>query len=400
MQTAAIPSSRLDSIDIFRAVTMLIMIFVNDFWTLEGVPQWLEHSAAEDDAMGLSDVVFPAFLFIAGLSIPYAITSRKLKKDSNVTILTHIFERTFALLLMGIFTVNLETALEDGMVISKHVWGIAMVVGFLLIWNVYPQKPEKKQFYRNLKLGGILILLTLAIIYKGGDPENPSQMETQWWGILGLIGWSYFLCAPIYLFTGDNLKLVGGAWVFFLIFNLFEFSGLLSFLDGIKPFFWIVGSGSMPAFMMAGVTASVIYRLYSDKLGSDKFVKLLLLLGLALCVYGFATKPFWGISKIRATPAWVGICTGISFFVFTFFFWLTDLKKNKAWADIIRPAGTSTLTCYLVPYVWYGLVTIFRVNLPVFMKTGFLGLIKSFLFALIVIWVTGKLNKQNVKLKI
>ncbi|MGV3599658.1 MAG: heparan-alpha-glucosaminide N-acetyltransferase domain-containing protein [Dyadobacter fermentans] len=69
MNKVASSSLRLDSIDVFRAVTMFLMIFVNDFWTLEGVPEWLEHSKAEEDAMGLSDVVFPAFLFIVGLSI-------------------------------------------------------------------------------------------------------------------------------------------------------------------------------------------------------------------------------------------------------------------------------------------------------------------------------------------
>ena len=57
-------SNRLKSIDILRALTMLLMIFVNDLWTLTDIPGWLEHKAAHDDGMGLADVVFPAFLFI------------------------------------------------------------------------------------------------------------------------------------------------------------------------------------------------------------------------------------------------------------------------------------------------------------------------------------------------
>ena len=68
---------RIASIDILRAVTMLLMIFVNDLWTLKGIPLWLEHTQANDDGMGLADSVFPAFLFIVGLSIPYAIAARK-----------------------------------------------------------------------------------------------------------------------------------------------------------------------------------------------------------------------------------------------------------------------------------------------------------------------------------
>ena len=68
---------RIASIDIFRALTMLLMIFVNDLWTLNNIPEWLGHRPADYDGMGLADVVFPAFLFIVGLSIPFAIKSRR-----------------------------------------------------------------------------------------------------------------------------------------------------------------------------------------------------------------------------------------------------------------------------------------------------------------------------------
>ena len=64
------------AIDMLRGLTMFLMIFVNDFWTVGGVPHWLEHAATHEDAMGLSDIVFPLFLFVVGLSIPYAIEHR------------------------------------------------------------------------------------------------------------------------------------------------------------------------------------------------------------------------------------------------------------------------------------------------------------------------------------
>lgn len=57
-------------IDLLRALTMFIMIFVNDFWKIHDVPHWLEHAAFGEDFMGLADVVFPAFLFVVGMSIP------------------------------------------------------------------------------------------------------------------------------------------------------------------------------------------------------------------------------------------------------------------------------------------------------------------------------------------
>lgn len=401
MKTLSPASLRLDSIDIFRALTMLLMIFVNDFWTLTGVPEWMEHSKGSDDAMGLSDVVFPVFLFIVGLSIPFAIANRKAKGDSNGTILFHIAERTFALLLMGVFIVNYENIVSSGMWVNKYVWEILMVVAFFLIWNVYPNDPGKKSLYTGLKILGYLLLVGLAAIYKGGDEANPTWMGTHWYGILGLIGWAYLICAVIYFLAGDNLAWNVIGWLFLVFFNLAEFAGILSFLDPVKDYVWIVGSGAMPAFTMAGVVASVIYRLYSRKNGiNTTYLIILTVLGIVCLLYGFGTRPFWGISKIRATPAWIGICSGIAFIVFAVLFWLVDLKKIKDWANIIKPAGTATLTCYLVPYIWYAVLTLIHFSLPEFLRTGVIGLIKSFCFALLVIIVTGLLNRIGIRLKI
>ena len=374
------------------------MIFVNDLWSLEGVPKWLEHSAAKDDAMGLSDVVFPAFLFIVGLSIPFAISNRRKHGDGNLAILGHILLRSFALLLMGIYIVNLENAVDSGMMISKYVWEILMVIAFLLIWNVYPDKLSTQT--NSLKAAGWILLVFLGIMYKGGDPANPSGMETHWYGILGLIGWSYLLCALAYLWVGDNMIGIVLAWLFFVAFNLAEFAGILDFLDPVHKYVWIVGSGSMPAFTMAGVTLSVIYRKKMSDWTPNILLAVLVGLGVICLAYGFATRPFWGISKIRATPAWIGICSGISFISFAVFYYIVDFQGKKDWAKLIKPAGTATLTCYLVPYIWYAVNALFGLALPMFLRTGMIGLLKSLIFSLAVIVLTGFLNKRGIRLKI
>jgi len=71
---------RLHSIDIFRAITMLFMIFVNDVSSVKNIPAWIDHVDANADGLGFADTVFPAFIFIVGLSLPFAIKNR-LKKD-------------------------------------------------------------------------------------------------------------------------------------------------------------------------------------------------------------------------------------------------------------------------------------------------------------------------------
>jgi heparan-alpha-glucosaminide N-acetyltransferase len=130
--------NRIESIDVFRAITMLLMIFVNDLWSLSGVPKWLEHAGADVDFLGLADTVFPAFLFIVGMSIPFAIRNRLKKGESKREILGHIFLRSGILLIMGIFTVNTPTMNPEATGMSESWFQILMVIGFFLAWNIYP----------------------------------------------------------------------------------------------------------------------------------------------------------------------------------------------------------------------------------------------------------------------
>ncbi len=69
-------NQRVISIDAFRGITFLIMIIVNELASVSGISVWLKHMPADADAMSLPDIVFPAFLFIVGMSIPFGINHR------------------------------------------------------------------------------------------------------------------------------------------------------------------------------------------------------------------------------------------------------------------------------------------------------------------------------------
>ena len=127
---------RIYTIDIFRAITMLLMIFVNDFWSLNGIPDWLQHAEADQDFLGFSDTIFPGFLFIVGMSIPYAIRNRISKGDSHPKILFHILIRSVALLVMGFFTVNISDLNVAASGLTREGYQMLMVAAFFLIWNV------------------------------------------------------------------------------------------------------------------------------------------------------------------------------------------------------------------------------------------------------------------------
>ncbi len=73
MKYNTLTTQRILSIDVFRGITILVMIFVNDVAGVSGIPGWMKHVSADADAMTFVDVVFPAFLFIVGMSLPFCI---------------------------------------------------------------------------------------------------------------------------------------------------------------------------------------------------------------------------------------------------------------------------------------------------------------------------------------
>ncbi len=131
-------TQRIASIDITRALTMTLMIFVNDLWTLHNIPGWLGHTLPQEDGMGLADTVFPAFLFIVGMSLPYAVANRIRKGDGARALLRHTLERGIALLVMGVVLVNGENLNEAATGMSRGMWNIIACSSFILIWNQYP----------------------------------------------------------------------------------------------------------------------------------------------------------------------------------------------------------------------------------------------------------------------
>lgn len=392
-----IPKNRIASIDILRALTMYFMIFVNDLWTLRDIPEWLGHAARGEDRLGFADIIFPLFLFIVGLSIPFAFKARRKKGDSDFQIFQHIFVRSLALIVMGFFMVNLENINRELLSISKPVYQILMATAFVFIWNLYPDgKAFKKIPEWVMKVIGILILIYLAIIYTGGTVENPHWMRPHWWGILGLIGWAYFMVATLYLLVGSRLIWLSLLTLLFLFLNIQQ---EIKPYEGFPDINIIIGASNY-VLVACGLLASVLYVKLNEKEKIREFLVLMGVLAVVFIVFGIITRPEWGIKKMGGTPSWSAICAGIGFASFGMLYILADILNVRKWASIIGPAGRSTLTCYLVPYFYYGFYSIIGFSLPLVLRTGYIGIIKSLLFALLIVTITGGFEKLKIKLKI
>src|ERR1700743_3226677 len=89
--SASISTERVVSIDAARGLVMFTMLFVNDLAGVshEIVPAWMRHFHGRS-GMTFVDQVFPGFLFIVGMSIPFALGSRLNKSEPGWKTFLHL----------------------------------------------------------------------------------------------------------------------------------------------------------------------------------------------------------------------------------------------------------------------------------------------------------------------
>lgn len=379
---------------------MFFMIFVNDLILDSHIPDWLEHAREGEDRLGFADTIFPAFLFIVGLSIPLAIRYGRDRGFSRMETVWHILRRSFALVVMGFFLVNYEEFMTPAPgFIGQFGFLLIVTVAFFFVWLVYPERWPvwKKWFFRGI---GVAALVWMAVIYKGGSPAHPAGLRHHWWGILGLIGWAYLSCALLYFLIGDRLWALGLLCLYFLAVSIQANSDWLDVL----PFrlFTLGGSGGLSAFTMAGVMTTVFYRRMTEKGKADKGLWVLAVWVPVLIAAGFLLRPMHGISKLDDTPSWILICTGISVGCVAVLGYVVDLKNRQGWYRLLKPAGTITLTCYLLPDIHFAIIRLLGESwrLPLFLRTGWTGVGKSLVFAFLIVLLTGVLERRRIRLSI
>ena len=389
-------STRIESLDIFRALTMFLMLFVNDIPGLKEIPYWLLHATRDQDMLGFSDTIFPGFLFAMGMAIPFAIQNRMKKGDTMTEVFSHIFWRSVALIVMGVFTVNRDTLDATATGMSGPWFTLLMVLGFFLLWAVYPDYRDWRRYViLGMKRIGLFLLLFIACIYKG---QGGMSFSPQWWGILGLIGWTYLACSLIYLVVRDKLFLNTVAFLLLAGCSVASAMGLFEPYESLIRY--IPSEATLYAFGMAGIWASICLQKFADRQYPNLFFVIMTIIGLGMLAAGIIAHQHWIISKLQATPTWLFFCCSIFFPLFAFIYWLTDVKGETFWFFMIRPAGTVTLTCYIIPYVWYSLESLLQVHYPAWALIGGLGLIKSLVYSLLVIGVAWCLMKIGIRLKI
>ena len=250
----------------------------------------------------------------------------------------------------------------------------------------------------GLRGAAFVTLLTLAYIYRGGKDENIYRFGPQWWGILGLIGWAYLVSGLVTIFAKNKFLVVLGAWGFFAILSMIYHAKLLpGFLTFIPN---AISGGTLTGLTLGGVVTSLMFQYYRTKKDNKGLTIAFIGSSILLIVLSVATRPYWGLAKLGATPAWLFLCSAFTMLAFLIIYWVADVYRKENWFAIIRGAGAGTLLCYLIPYFSYATTKTLGIHLPDFMLVGGVGLIKSFLFAVLCAIITSGLMKIGVRLKL
>jgi heparan-alpha-glucosaminide N-acetyltransferase len=392
-------NNRVYSIDIMRGLTLVLMLFVNDLY-MPGVPSWLGHMKADFDGMGLADWVFPGFLFMVGMAIPYSIGNRIAKGEDNYSLIRHIVIRSVSLIIIGVLSLNSGRVNAEFTGMSENVWSILMLIGVFLIWNKYVETDRNFFTIAGLRLAGVALLVFLVFRFKSGQMVNNGSLITGWWGILGLIGWGYLVSALLYLAMRDNILSTIIALLFFLGLNILSKLDLLDSLNSLKPILGVIIEGNVPFIVISGLLTTLILK----KLSPDyvKTITAIAAIGIFCIIAGFVLRKWFIISKIQATPSWGFICNGISMILFALLYWIIDIRKKIKWTFFLKPAGENSLTTYLAPDIIYYII--FSLSFPVliYKQSGIplVAITGSIVWALLMVGLTALLVKFGIKLKL
>jgi predicted acyltransferase len=257
------------------------------------------------------DMIFPLFLFIAGISFPFSLAKRTAMNDSRQSIYKHVLSRGFLLLLIGIVYnngVNFDFAhMRYGSVLGRI--GLAWMFAALIFMNT-------KLTFRIVWLAGILIVYWLLfLIFPAHDLGATDPFSTQG-NLAGYI---------------DRLLLPGR----FCCYEYGDSEGILSTIPAICTA--LLG-------MLTGQFVS------SQYLGNKPVRKVLymVLAAIGLIILGRIWNIGFPINKYLWSSSFVVFVGGLSLLLFSLFYLIIDVWGYKKWTLFFVVIGMNPITIYLV----------------------------------------------------
>ena len=304
-----IPTNRLVSVDVLRGITIAFMILVNNGYSNDAFPA-LEH--AEWNGWTPTDLVFPTFLFLVGVTIVFSFESRLSRGAAKSSLLLHTFRRACILFALGL----LINGFPHFPLATLRIYGVLqrIAICFLIASVLYllDRRPASKIVLVVLALFGYWILLRWVPVPGFGMPGRDIPLFDPTRNLGAYIDRHIF---PGRLYRGVR-----------------DPEGLLSDIPAV-------------ATTLLGMLTAMWLR--SKRSPSMKAWGML-----AAGILGIILGQVWGlwfpINKNLWSSSYVLFAAGIALVALSICYWAIDIKNWKTgWTYIWRVFGMNAITAYV-----------------------------------------------------
>lgn len=255
------------------------------------------------------DMIFPLFLFIAGISFPFSMAKRKTMNESRKSIYKHVITRGLLLVLLGIVYnngINFDFAhLRYGSVLGRI--GLAWMFAAIIFMNT-------KLNYRIVWFGVILIGYWLLFLLFPAHDLGSTDIFSREGNLASHID---RLLMPGRLYLGNH-----------------DPEGILSTLPAIGTALLGMFTGE---FLMSGI--------FKDK--PFRKVLYMVIAAIILMVIGRIWNNVFPINKNIWSSSFVCFVGGLSLLLFSVFYLIIDVLEYKKWALFFVVIGMNPITIYL-----------------------------------------------------
>jgi predicted acyltransferase len=359
---APTPIERLLSLDVLRGLTIAFMIMVNNNG---GRAAWAQMHHAEWNGFTATDLVFPTFLFVVGVSIVFAAEARLARGATRAALAWHTLRRAAILFVFGVVVNNFPFFSLANLRIYGVLQRIAvcyLLVGLFYLWD---KRVWTKFAALAVVLVGYWVLVQWVPVPGAGMPgrDIPFLDKDQ-----NIVAWLDRQIMPGHLyedFTTHNNRDPEGL--------LSDIPALGTALIGLLAGIWLHGQKSVKQKAL-GLAAAAIVCLASGYLWSIQF-----------------SCESWGwfpLNKKMWTSSYVLVAAGYSLALLTLAFWAVDqmgwgkkgIGKAPLWPWLVF--GSNAIVAYMVSELLPGLLAFIRFNVQG-RPTNPLGLLRTNLRVLI-----------------
>ena len=294
-------SNRLTSLDVFRGLTIAAMVLVNNPGSWSAVYPPLKH--AEWHGWTPTDMIFPFFVFIVGVSISLSLGRRVEESGVTSKIVTKIFVRSGAIFLLGLIQMGYPFFDLANLRIPGVLQRLALCYLFAALIFLFTKT-------RGQVIGvAVLTLGYWALMYFGANGDY--SMEGNFSGYVDR------LVIPVnHLYKPTR--------------EFYDPEGLLSTMPAI-------------ASCLIGVLCGNWIRRKRDH---HETVSGLFVAGIILTFIGWVWNFWFPINKPIWTSSYVMYMGGLALCFLGLCYWLIDVRGGKWWTRPFEIFGTNALALY------------------------------------------------------